>query len=249
MKMKRKVVAAVAVAFVAGSASAALMVDFQAGVNAGKTADAVGLGTGVAAGAGDVIVFTAASSGSYVKTWSVTSSDGGVVGAESGVWLDKNASVSYFSVTSGGTFNLGVAGNAATFDTFGAYVIGSDQVGGSVVQIGSAQKFVVAGGGVANLLDYGVLSSPGIVVEAAAAPSFTSMPAGYTSFVNSVNSRASLFGTFSAGAVSSQYIVDDTSGHRTAGVAFAEVIPEPATLGLIAFFGAASLFIRRHFTL
>jgi hypothetical protein len=245
--MKKTLTVVTALAMIAGSASAALVVEYNTGAHVGKSLDAVDLGTSIAADAGDVIVFTSASSKSYVKSYSVTSADGGAVGAESGVFLDKNASVSYFTVTSGGTFDLSAAGNDLTFDTFGAYVLGSDQVGESVVEIASAQTYVGANVSTANTLDYGTVSSGGIAVEVAnTGGGWSSFPAGYTVFANGAGSRASLYGSFSAGALTSDYVSGDiTKNSRTGGIAFA-AIPEPASMGLFGVFGGMALFIRRR---
>lgn len=247
----KKTIAAV-MAGMAMSASAGLVTEYNNFVTAGKAADAVSLGASIAADAGDVIVFSASSSKSYVKAYSVTSGDGGAVGAESGVWLDKNVTVSYFNVTAGGTFDLGAAGNADTFDSFGAYVLGSDLAGGSVAELATATTFVSNHtNSTLNQLDYGTLASGGIVVEGAQGNSIVSYPAGLNASANGADSRASVYGSFSAGALTSDYIIggDLTKNSRAAGIAFSEVIPEPATLGLIVTFGAGTLFVRRRFML
>ena len=60
-------------------------------------------------------------------------------------------------------------------------------------------------------------------------------------------SRASLWGNVSAGALTSQFISNDiTKNQRAVGVVFEEVIPEPATLGLMSIAGIL-MFIRRRF--
>lgn len=171
MKLKIMTIAA---ALVAGSVSATLMTEYNNFFSAGKTNLTVDMGTSIAADAGDVIVFSASSSKSYVKGYGITSGDGGTVGTETGLWLDKNVSVSYFKVTTGGTFDLSIAGNDQTFDSFGAYVLGSDQVGYSVAELASATAYVGANVSVTNTLDYGTLASSGIVIEGAQSASFVS---------------------------------------------------------------------------
>lgn len=238
----------ITMALLAASAQAGLIVEYSSGATAGKTADAVSLGAGVTASAGDVIVFATASSKSYVKSYSVVSTDGGAVGAEVSNWADKNASVSYFTVTTGGTFDLGVAGYDQTFDTYGAYIIGSGLVGGSVTELAQAQLFVADHtNSTTDVLDYGTVASGGILVEAANVNLFDTFPAGYTANTNSGNSRATLDGSFSAGALSSTYVVggDLTKNGRFTGIAFTEVIPEPATVGMVGLGGLITLMIRR----
>ena len=250
--MKKTTIMVAVMAGLSMSASAALVTEYNTGFNAGQVADNVDLGTSIAADAGDVIVFSAASSKSYVKSYSVVSADGGVVGAEVGIWLDKGASVSYFTVTAGGTFDLGVVGNAATYDTFGAYVLGSDQAGYSVGELANDTSYVGANVSVTNTLDLGTLDflNNGVVIEAATLSSFVSYPAGLNIFENSGTSRASAWASVADGALTSEWIgADITKNSRTAGIAFTEVIPEPATLGMFAALGGALLFMRRRFVI
>lgn len=247
--IKLGMIASVALASVGASAS--VVTEYNYGVTAGKDAASVALGTSIAADAGDVIVFTATSSKAYTKSYSVTSGDGGAVGVETSNWGEKNASVSYFTVTAGGTFDLGVAGNDATFDTFGAYVLGSDQAGYLVVELAQAQNYEANHtNSPINQLNYGTLASGGTVIEAAQANFVETYPAGYNVFNNgAASSRAVVDGSFLAGDVFSTYVMggDLTKNSRTTGIAFAEVIPEPATLGMVALFGSSILFIRRRF--
>ena len=248
--MRAFVVFTILAGLVAVNAPAGLVTEYEFGTTAGQTNLAVDLGTGIAADAGDVIVFAIASSQSYIKNLSVTSPDSGVVSARTDVWPDKNATVAYYSVLTGGTFDLSVDGNDQTFDTYGAYVIGSD-LGLAVFSSGSAQNFVGANVSTTNTLAYGSLTTPsgnpGIVVEAAVAgPGWVSYPEGYSVFENSGQSRSSAWGWYTAGDVSSTYISSDiTKNSRTVGLAFAEVIPEPATVGLVAL-GALALMARRR---
>lgn len=238
-----------AVALLAGTTWAALILDYSYGTDAAKDATAVGLGTGVAASAGDVIVFSTASSKSYVKNYTVTSADGGAVSTEFSNWADKNASVSYFKVITGGTFDLSVAGNNATYDTYGAYILGSDQAGYTVAELAQGQLFVADHlSSTTDVLDYGTVASGGILIEAANVNAFDTFPAGYTvTHVNGGNSRAALDGTFSAGALSSTYIVggDLSKNARYTGIAFTEVVPEPATIGMLGMGALLTLLIRR----
>jgi hypothetical protein len=102
-------------------------------------------------------------------------------------------------------------------------------------------------------LDYGLLTTPsgnaGILIEAANSGGGSTAPAGYSTFGNGPQSRLTAWGSYTkADNVSSAYVTGDiTKNARLTGVAFAEVIPEPATIGLVGVFGSAVLFIRRRF--
>jgi hypothetical protein len=62
--------------------------------------------------------------------------------------------------------------------------------------------------------------------------------------------RLGVSGAFSGSTLSSDYVYTSGAnwdGLGLSGMAFVEVIPEPATLGVIGFFGTALIFIRRRF--
>jgi len=250
--MKTTTLAAV-VAIMTGlvlSASASLSIAYEDEGTSNNDGSTDNFGTSITAEAGDVLVFVTAKSKSLAYTYNVTSSDGGVAGNETDLGWDgtKTLDLTTFDITTGGTFSFDIATADTSYGTHGVYLLRADYGSGESISLLDSDDNYEAAGFSANTNSLSFAESSGIYIGGYSSGSGTVIPAGLDGIANSTPNRVSVTGTFTDATAQEHIwsVLDTSKNSRTVGAAFT-VIPEPATLGMVAAVGGAILFVRRRF--
>lgn len=261
--MKAALAAIFVTALVAGSTSAALITDYTDMGNLSSTISSRTNSLTVAAG--DVIVMVAGSNKkASVTSISFTSPAGTFIDLDANTQLgndpNPNAYLSYLTIGTGGTYDFVGSGDTLTAN-LGIYKLAADS---GVIELAdtNAKRYgnLAAGaslsvtnfmswGGNPNSGDYDGMAVIGVASSLRGTVSTASL------ILDEDNAGKRLAGIAGiAGMVNYRTIWDITNADATrnesggmTGAAFAEVIPEPATLTLLGL-GALALLRRRHRT-
>ena len=259
----KKLIAWGVVALMAGSASASLTTTYT---TMDGIADVTFAATqSVAVAAGDVIVmFSGTNKKPSANTMSYSTTSGDSF-TSIHPWVSSSATpkaapwMAYTTITTAGTYDFFVTGTGAVADRNGIYKLTSST--GVIAFLDSdAQEYAGVADGTTGVLFTNSLSwAPGTYGDIAVIGGIGVNRAEANSSVNLTVDDAGNYQRYSAsttisGATSFNVVwgFDDVLDTKTndggyLASSFAEVIPEPATMGMVVAMGAGALFIRRRF--
>lgn len=263
----KKITAVLVVAAMGGSALAGLTATYNDMGNLSK--DVLSQTNSLTVAEGDVVVMVAASNKkNSVAPISFASTAGTFIGLGANDQLGNNpnpdAYLSYLTITTGGTYDfIGSYGGGGIAANLGVYKLSA---GSGVIELAAnnAKKYgglpvgeslsvtnFMNWGANPNAADYDGIVTIGVASSLKGSIANTNSIGGF--ILDEDNASKRLVGSSDrTGNSNVKHIWDITaassieSGGIT-GAAFAEVIPEPATLGIVVFSGTAILFIRRRF--
>ncbi|VGO22943.1 PEP-CTERM sorting domain-containing protein [Pontiella sulfatireligans] len=263
--MKKLMILAIA-GLVAGSASASLSVDYtlMGGIDDadGGTFQAV---QSLTVAKGDVVVMFAGTNKKPSVYSPVFSSTSAETFTAINSWTTETnpnpaAWMSYAVIDTAGTYDFLVTGNGTVADRNGIYLLSSNQGDVAFLDGDEATYAGLAGGAsltVNNSLGwttnplYGEIAVIGgashLRIVSGDSVNLDADDTGSNQRFSASTNIASGTSYDIAWSFTNSDAIDRSSNGSFLAAGFAEVIPEPATLGLVAAFGAGILFIRRRF--
>jgi hypothetical protein len=258
-KMKKTLTAVAALALVAGSASASLTTQYGNMSNLSGTS--LTSTTNMTVSAGDVIVMATVSNKKTSLGDHLYTSTGGTfteisAGAFLGVDANPETSMAYLTVGTSGTYDFTVGSANGPTANIAIYTLSASS--GNIAYLdGTAEYYTKLAASGSTTLTTSLSWGAGFGdISVIGASSHVKGNASTVDLALDVAPNAKrMIGTADATGSTSYSIdwdiVNPDAVNKTHGSAvaagFGEVIPEPATMGMIGFFGAAILFIRRRF--